>query len=46
MNCFTMLLFNSFITKYMAFMVSKGFGGINEMNVHIRNTNMLLLRLR
>ena len=39
MNCFTMLLLNIFI-------IVQGFGGIDEMMVHIKKTNMLLLKLR
>ena len=43
MNCFTM--FNLYY-KLHGIHAVQGLGGINEMMVHIKKTNMLLLRLR
>ena len=46
MNFFTMLLLNIFITEIHGIHAVQGLGEIDEMMVHIKKTNMLLLRLR
>ena len=44
-NCFTMLLLNIFITNTWPSFCPR-IGGINEMMMHIKKTNMLVLKLR